>query len=75
MSYFAIHRNKHFQHLSYETIVLRELSKYFGKQALSPLSYAEKDWSNEYYCGGTPISVPGINKLGNFTDFVKPFGR
>lgn len=37
--------------------VLQSLSTYFGKEALSPLDYCEKDWSKEEYIGGALASL------------------
>lgn len=53
------------QHLHYSALssedrqkaVLHSLSELFGPDALQPLDYCEKNWSNEPYCSGGPVSV------------------
>lgn len=42
--------------------VLHSLANFFGPEALSPLDYFEKNWNEEPYNGGCPVSVgtPGM---------------
>ena len=42
--------------------VLHSLSEFFGPEALDPLEYSEKNWNDEPYNGGCPVSVgtPGM---------------
>jgi monoamine oxidase len=37
--------------------VLHNLAELFGSEALHPLDYCEKNWNEEIYCDGGPVSV------------------
>ena len=37
--------------------VLHNLSDLFGSEALNPLDYCERNWNEESYCDGGPVSV------------------
>ena len=56
--------------------VLHSLSELFGKQALEPIDYVEKNWDEEPYNHGGPVSVatPGI-LIAITPGLRKPFGR
>uniref|UniRef100_T1IXY1 Amine oxidase n=1 Tax=Strigamia maritima TaxID=126957 RepID=T1IXY1_STRMM len=56
--------------------VLQCLAIFFGNDALEPIDYAEKVWSEEPYNGGCPVNVmvPGVMKYVP-KDFRKPYGK
>ncbi|KAK2156776.1 hypothetical protein LSH36_205g02007 [Paralvinella palmiformis] len=56
--------------------VLHSLSELFGKQALDPIDYKEKNWDEEPYNHGGPVSVatPGIG-TSITAGLREPFGR
>lgn len=60
---------------SYRSIVLAELSKYFGSQILNPLSYVEVNWSENTFIGGCPFSIPGMGTLKYFKEYQTAVGR
>jgi len=37
--------------------VLYQLSELFGAEAVMPLDYCERNWGEEAYCNGGPVSV------------------
>lgn len=45
-----------------QAAVKKSLSMFFGPECMSPLDYAEKDWSKEVYNGGCPVYTvtPGV---------------
>ncbi|KAK2714485.1 hypothetical protein QYM36_008892, partial [Artemia franciscana] len=55
--------------------VLEDLAKCLGSWAKSPTSFIEKNWSDELYAGGCPVSfnVPGV--AYSFQYLRKPEGR
>lgn len=58
-----------------KTAVLLSLTQCLGMWAAQPTSYTEKDWSEEDYVGGCPVSfgVPGI--AFSFHALQQPHGR
>jgi len=56
--------------------ILRALSQFFGEEALSPVDFAEKNWTNEPYTGGCPVNVASTGVMQHMHDSLKtPFGR
>ncbi|XP_077980470.1 putative flavin-containing monoamine oxidase A [Glandiceps talaboti] len=56
--------------------VLKHLSEFFGDNAASPIEYAEKDWGQEPYNGGCPVSVMMPGAITYFQEaLTKPFDR
>lgn len=59
-----------------EAIFFESLSKYFGPEALEPIDYVEKCWSEEIWSGGCYAGNPTPGTLTQFGEYLrKPFGN
>jgi len=55
---------------------LWSLSEFFGNLALNCIDYAEKNWNEETYNGGGPVSVGVPGMMTHFAAALrKPFNR
>jgi len=56
--------------------VLQTLAYFFGNEALDPLEYAEKLWSEEPYNGGCPVNIVTTGMMKYYSKLIRtPFGR
>lgn len=60
---------------SYRDKVIEQLVQYFGEEARCPIDYVEKNWWDEAYVGGCPISCPGVGTTIWYHTLRKPLGR
>ena len=59
-----------------EAIFFESLSKYFGPEALEPIDYVEKCWSEEIWSGGCYAGNPTPGTLTQFGEYLrKPLGN
>jgi hypothetical protein len=57
-------------------IVLRHIANVLGEEALSPISYKEKDWMADPWFRGGPCGVPTTGFYQAFTDIIRlPQGK
>jgi len=62
----------------HDAVVLKQLGEWFGKEALEPMGYHEKDWHRDEWAGGCPVASfgPGALTAPGFYDALRsPSGR
>lgn len=55
--------------------VLEQLARYWGREALQPLDYLQKDWAEETYNGCCPTSRPSLNTIRYYGKISEALGR
>lgn len=56
--------------------VLKDLSRFFGPEAMHPIEYAEKNWSEEPYNGGCPVACMPPGNMENYALTIRaPTGK
>lgn len=53
--------------------ILNNLAYYFGEEALYPLDYEEKNWSEDPFTGNCCYAAK--NKMKSFSEIRRPIGR
>jgi len=56
--------------------VLKQLSRWFGEEALHPIEYVEKDWLKDPHTGGCPVGIWPTGVLSQYSQMIRqPFGH
>lgn len=55
--------------------VIESYVTYFGEEARDFLDYCEKDWGQEPYSGGGPVSIGSPGMMKSLPLLRKPIGR
>jgi monoamine oxidase len=53
--------------------ILKDLARYFGDEVLHPTDYIDKDWHEEPFSPGCPVSVIPAGNMGAFAHIREPF--
>ncbi|GJQ73705.1 hypothetical protein Trydic_g14040 [Trypoxylus dichotomus] len=61
---------------NHKNAVLTQLAAYFGREALEPLDYVEKSWSDDtYFFDSCAVCFPPPKMMKTFTEIRRPLGR
>lgn len=55
--------------------MIKQLISYWGNDAVNPIDYIEKSWSEEKYNGSCPTSRALLNNFHYCHKLIEPLGR